>query len=108
MIAPETAPPRPGALERAARALLLLIVRGYRLLLGPLMGGQCRYIPSCSHYAEEAILRHGALRGFALIGWRILRCHPFAAGGIDLVPEPPSRARPMFIGEGASVSPRAR
>ena len=73
---------RPG---RAAR-LLLLAVEAYRVLLSPLLGGHCRFWPSCSAYAEEAIRRHGARRGLALTGARLLRCQPFHRGGIDPVP----------------------
>ena len=73
---------RPG---RAAR-LLLLLVEGYRVLLSPLLGGHCRFWPSCSAYAEEAIRRHGARRGTALALARLLRCQPFHRGGIDPVP----------------------
>jgi uncharacterized protein len=61
-------------------------IRVYRLLLSPLVGPSCRYLPSCSHYAEEAIRTWGAGRGAALALWRIARCHPFSAGGVDLVP----------------------
>jgi hypothetical protein len=68
-----------------ARALLLLI-EVYRVTLAPLIGGFCRYVPSCSVYAEEAIRRHGAIQGAWLAGRRLLRCHPFHRGGLDPVP----------------------
>jgi putative membrane protein insertion efficiency factor len=54
--------------------------------LSPLLGGFCRYLPSCSVYAEEAIRRYGARRGIRLAAGRVLRCHPFRPGGIDPVP----------------------
>jgi putative membrane protein insertion efficiency factor len=73
---------RPGA---AARALLLLI-EVYRVTLAPLIGGFCRYAPSCSVYAQEAIRRHGAGQGGRLAARRLLRCHPFHRGGFDPVP----------------------
>jgi putative membrane protein insertion efficiency factor len=73
---------RPGL---AARALLLAI-EAYRALLAPLVGGYCRYVPSCSLYAAEAVRRHGAGRGATLTVRRLLRCHPFHAGGFDPVP----------------------
>jgi uncharacterized protein len=73
---------RPGA---AARTLLLLI-EGYRLMLSPVLGGFCRYQPSCSVYAGEAVRRHGARRGALLALRRVLRCHPFRPGGFDPVP----------------------
>jgi putative membrane protein insertion efficiency factor len=78
--AASTAPP-----GLAAR-LLLLLVEAYRASLAPLLGGHCRYWPSCSAYAEEAISKHGARRGSRLAFGRILRCHPFHPGGIDPVP----------------------
>ena len=69
------------------KTICLLLVRAYQVLLGPLLGGSCRYYPSCSHYAVEAIERFGAGRGSWLALRRLLRCHPFAQGGVDLVPE---------------------
>ena len=69
-----------------ARALLLGLIRVYRATLSGWLGGQCRFYPSCSHYAEEAIRSHGAAKGAALAVWRILRCNPFGMGGIDRVP----------------------
>jgi uncharacterized protein len=82
-----------------ARFGLIALIRAYRLTLAGWLGGQCRFVPTCSHYAEEAIRTHGALRGSALATWRILRCNPFGAGGIDPVP-----ARPMY--EDVIRSPR--
>ena len=67
------------------RAGLVGFIRLYRLLLSPLMGGQCRFSPSCSHYAEAAIRQRGAVRGIALAAWRILRCNPFGRGGLEPV-----------------------
>ncbi|MDP2004843.1 MAG: membrane protein insertion efficiency factor YidD [Rubrivivax sp.] len=69
------------------RRLLMLLVRGYRLLLKPWLGNACRFEPTCSAYALQALERHGALAGTALTGWRILRCHPWCDGGCDAVPE---------------------
>lgn len=68
-----------------ARALVLL-VHAYRLALQPVLGGSCRFTPSCSSYAIEALERHGALRGSHLAIRRILRCHPFHPAGYDPVP----------------------
>ena len=73
---------RPGAPARA----LLLLIEVYRVTLAPLIGGFCRYQPSCSAYAEEAIRRHGAAAGSGLAMRRLLRCHPFHRGGFDPVP----------------------
>ena len=75
----------PAAVGFGAR-LVLLLIEAYRLLLSPLLGGHCRFWPSCSAYAEEAIQRHGAARGSGLAVRRLLRCHPFAPGGVDPVP----------------------
>jgi hypothetical protein len=68
------------------RRILLLLIGGYRLLLSPVLGQACRFTPTCSAYAEEAITRFGALKGSVLAARRILRCHPFAAAGVDPVP----------------------
>ena len=66
--------------------LLLLAIDVYRVTLGPLLGGHCRFYPSCSQYAEEALRRHGAWTGSSLAARRLLRCHPFHRGGFDPVP----------------------
>jgi uncharacterized protein len=78
-----------------ATRLLRAAVRGYQLLLRPVLPASCRYHPSCSHYALEALERHGAVKGSRLALLRILRCHPWAEGGIDPVPMPETKpARP--------------
>ena len=66
--------------------LLLALIRGYRLVLSPWWGNQCRFTPTCSEYSLEAIERHGALHGTWLAARRIGRCHPWCAGGFDPVP----------------------
>jgi uncharacterized protein len=66
--------------------LLIHLVRGYQLLLSPYLGGSCRFQPSCSSYAIQAIERHGALRGAALTARRLCSCHPFGRSGFDPVP----------------------
>ena len=75
----------PTAVGLGAR-LVLLLIEAYRLLLSPLLGGHCRFWPSCSAYAQEAVQRHGAAQGCRLALRRLLRCHPFAPGGVDPVP----------------------
>jgi hypothetical protein len=67
---------------------LLLVVEAYRVALSPLLGGHCRFWPSCSVYAEEALRLHGPLRGVRLAAGRLMRCHPFRPGGVDPVPLP--------------------
>jgi len=67
-------------------ALVAFLLRAYRALLSPLLGPACRYHPSCSHYAEDAVLTHGLASGTAMALGRLLRCHPWAEGGFDPVP----------------------
>ena len=71
------------------KRLLLLALRFYKRALSPVVGPCCRFEPSCSAYAEEAIHVHGPLRGLGLALWRILRCQPFSRAGLD--PVPPAR-----------------
>jgi putative membrane protein insertion efficiency factor len=69
------------------RRVLMALVRAYRLLLSPWLGSACRFLPTCSAYALEALDRHGAAGGSLLTVGRLLRCHPFCAGGCDPVPD---------------------
>ena len=82
---------------------MIALVRGYRLLLSPWLGGACRFEPTCSVYALGALQRHGAGMGVALTVGRIARCHPWCAGGHDPVPENPPRLFSRLMGE-----PRSR
>lgn len=68
-----------------AQNLVLALLRGYRWAISPLLPPACRYVPSCSEYAMEAVERYGAIRGSAMAVWRVLRCHPFTRGGVDPV-----------------------
>ncbi len=69
------------------KTLLLLMVRGYQLCISPFLGQNCRFYPTCSQYAIDAISKHGALKGGILAARRLGKCHPWHPGGIDPVPE---------------------
>jgi uncharacterized protein len=77
--------------SRVVQAFLLALIHAYRGTLGPFVGGQCRYHPTCSAYAMEAIREWGAWRGAWMTVQRLGRCHPFAKGGLDPVPVNPRR-----------------
>jgi putative membrane protein insertion efficiency factor len=68
-------------------AVAVLLIRGYRLLVSPFVpqtvGGRCKYHPSCSQYALDALREFGLMRGIVLAGWRLLRCNPWSHGGVD-------------------------
>lgn len=82
-----------------SRLLILGVVRAYRALIAPMLGQRCRFYPSCSAYAVEAVRTHGAVKGSALALWRILRCSPLSSGGLDPVPpRHSSRRRPVYDG----------
>jgi uncharacterized protein len=67
------------------KRLALFLLRAYKWLISPLLGPACRYVPSCSEYAMEAVERYGVLRGGWKAAWRLARCHPLAKGGFDPV-----------------------
>jgi uncharacterized protein len=96
---PDSGPER--ASPSAAARLFMLAITGYRRYISPLTGPHCRFTPSCSAYALEAVRVHGALRGSWLAVRRIGRCHPFHPGGEDPVP-PAKRRGPLARPEGAS------
>lgn len=72
-------------MSRALVRILVFLVRVYQVALSPHLGGQCRFFPSCSNYAVQALEAHGALGGICLTSRRLLRCHPLSAGGYDPV-----------------------
>ena len=74
------------SISRFLSGILILLVRAYQVTLSPLMGGCCRFEPSCSNYMLESLKVHGAVKGTLLGLWRLLRCHPFGAHGYDPVP----------------------
>jgi uncharacterized protein len=72
-------------MRKFAKLVTLQMLRGYKWAISPLFPPSCRYVPTCSEYAMEAVERYGALRGLLMALWRVLRCHPFARGGYDPV-----------------------
>ncbi len=72
-------------LAAAARSFVVQPIRAYQKLISPLLGEHCKYYPSCSEYAVQAVQRFGILRGLVLAGWRLLRCNPLSHGGFDPV-----------------------
>jgi putative membrane protein insertion efficiency factor len=89
------------AVRRALVWLLVAPIRAYQLLVSPLLGPRCRFYPSCSSYAVQALRTHGPLRGTLLAARRLLRCHPWNPGGLDPVPppRPPRSGRPRSSGD---------
>lgn len=84
----------PEPLDRARGALiwaLLLPIRAYSRFISPMFPRRCRFYPTCSDYAQQAIRTHGVIRGSGLAVWRLVRCNPFSRGGVDEVP--PARPR---------------
>jgi len=72
-------------MNQLAKTVVTLLLRGYKWAISPLLPPACRYVPTCSEYALEAVDRYGALQGSAMAVWRVLRCHPLAKGGVDPV-----------------------
>jgi putative membrane protein insertion efficiency factor len=95
------------------RALMLKLLAAYKRWLSPQLPAACRYTPSCSDYAAEAVTRHGALGGTLLALWRLLRCHPLGGRGLDPVPEgfgcrrSRSAAQRLATGTGGTGQPAA-
>jgi putative membrane protein insertion efficiency factor len=87
---PSLPPQRLSSAQQSALALLSV----YKILLSPLFAGSCRFLPSCSEYAREAVTVHGAVKGAWLAARRLARCHPLGASGVDPVPERSPRISP--------------
>ncbi len=73
------------AITQGPKTLVLLLLRAYQWAVSPCLPPACRYVPTCSEYAIEAVERHGVALGTAMTIWRLLRCHPLAKGGVDPV-----------------------
>ena len=86
--------------RRSALALVISPIRLYQRLISPLLGPRCRYHPTCSAYAVDAIRSFGILRGLVLAAWRVVRCNPWSLGGIDRV-----EGQRLFRGRGARPKP---
>jgi putative membrane protein insertion efficiency factor len=87
------------------KAYILLMLRGYKAILSPMLPNACRFVPTCSEYATEAIDRYGAFRGGLKAIWRLLRCNPFSASGYDpvILPEHPA-GTPACVCQSREVS----
>ncbi len=83
------------------KRLMLKLLAGYKRWLSPMLPPACRFTPSCSEYAAEAVLRHGTVRGTLLACWRLLRCHPLGGRGLDPVPERFGCGRALISGTGS-------
>jgi uncharacterized protein len=88
--------------ERAGSWLLLWCLRLYQVFLSPFLGGACKFYPSCSNYAYQAVAVHGARHGFLLALQRLLRCRPFTKGGFDPVPDEDTVVAPRLQAPGAA------
>ena len=82
---PEPAPPEAAMKGGPGARLVVLVLRGYKSFVSPFLPPSCRFTPTCSQYAIEAVQKRGVVRGLGLTLWRLLRCHPFARGGYDPV-----------------------
>ena len=88
---------------RALRTVVLAPIRFYQRFVSPLLPRRCKYLPTCSDYALQAVRSHGVLRGGVLAGWRLLRCNPWSHGGYD-----PVSAQTLFTSKDAAASPPKR
>jgi len=79
-------------ISASLRTVLIAVIRIYQHTLSPILGGHCRFEPTCSEYCIQALRKHGVCKGLGLGVWRVLRCNPFCRAGYDPVPEPPEGA----------------
>jgi len=86
------------AMNKIAKSVVMLLLRGYKWAISPMFLPACRYVPTCSEYAMEAVDRYGAVRGSMLAIWRVLRCQPFARGGYDPVVKSRNPNAPLGCG----------
>lgn len=93
-----------GGIVRMPAAVLGVLLGGYKRFVSPALPPACRFVPTCSEYAAEAVARYGALRGTALAIWRLLRCNPLAKGGYDPVRAEAPASMPTEIASGAEHS----
>ena len=90
------------------QSFALRLLRVYKRWVSPAFPPSCRYTPTCSEYAMEAVERHGALRGAMMAAWRVLQCHPLAKGGLDPVPQDGVASAPTFpVETRLATSPQA-
>ncbi|HXM64424.1 MAG TPA: membrane protein insertion efficiency factor YidD [Terriglobales bacterium] len=94
-------------MSQIPKTVALFVLRGYKWAVSPMFLPACRYVPSCSEYAMEAIDRHGVARGSMMAIWRVLRCHPFAKGGLDPVVRP-KVVEPSRLGAPAQSSGKTK
>lgn len=92
-------------MNQRATSFVLCLLRGYKWALSPLSSPACRYVPSCSDYAMEAVDRYGVLRGGLMAMWRVLRCHPFVQGGYAPVEKCPAMKFPRVKPNDHGVPP---
>jgi uncharacterized protein len=97
----------PGFMLQFSKLVVLQLLRGYKWAISPLFPPSCRYVPTCSEYAMEAVERYGALRGGLMALMRLARCHPFAHGGYDPVVQQSEDPHPS-TGSGQAFSQEAR
>jgi uncharacterized protein len=88
---------------KVPRSAVVLLLRLYQRFISPAFGPRCKYYPSCSEYAVQAVQRFGIFRGLVLAGWRLLRCNPWSRGGFD-----PVEDQRLFAPKAGSASPHAK